>query len=244
MAVFATVAVAPVAPTVFDGEYFSGTASNGSNTSYLELLDIARRMISPADTHFQTPTGVLDDVQNGMTEGAQWAGNFWTQNSYGFGLASAPFLDASQSRHLETAYNWWFDHRGDGGQQYGGFADVPAGMLCDNGSPTGCNYMQCGPGRSALLTTRRYGLGGAANDTGSFPLGNNAKQQSKRQESIESNKILAPGGEHRLGDTAALGHDWIIEGTLAGSLMKAEMLLANRNVTGAQVTSNRTVAHC
>ena len=55
--------------TTFDGQYFSGTAQN---TSYIELLDIARRMISPADTHFQTPSGVLDSTQNAYTEGAQW----------------------------------------------------------------------------------------------------------------------------------------------------------------------------
>jgi hypothetical protein len=127
--------LAPVmtaANTSFEGEYFAGTAVNGANTTYLELLDIARRMISPADTHFQTPSGVLDSTQNGLTEGAQWAGNYWTQNSYGFGLAAVPFLDASQSRQLETAYNWWFDHRGDGGQMIAGLADVPAGLLCDN----------------------------------------------------------------------------------------------------------------
>lgn len=32
--------------------------------------------------------------------------------------------------------------------------DVPAGMLCDNGSPEGCNYMQCGPGRSSARVAR------------------------------------------------------------------------------------------
>ena len=31
---------------------------------------------------------------------------------------------------------------GDGGQTYGGLTDVPDGMLCDNGNPSGCNFMQ------------------------------------------------------------------------------------------------------
>ena len=80
-------------------------------------------------------------------QGAQWVGNFWTQNSYGFGYSSTPFLDDALLNWLGTSYLWWFDHIGDGGQTLAGLADVPAGMLCDNGNPTGCNYMQCGPGR-------------------------------------------------------------------------------------------------
>jgi hypothetical protein len=131
-------------------------------------------------------------------------------------------------------------------------------MLCDNGSPTGCNYMQCGPGRHAPLAPRNA---------------------SKREETLRAQKARAD-------DTAALGHDWIIEGTLAGAwlaldpatsgwpcravccllaaprcsplsavcwlppaahpeirrtethlagvLMQAELLLATRNVSGAQ----------
>ena len=88
---------------------------------------------------------------------------------------------------------------------------------------SGCNYMQCGPGRGARLTTRRYGPGGNTTDS-------ETPRISKHQESIERNKK-----EQNLGDTPALGHDWIIEGTLAGSIMKAEMLLASRNLTGARL---------
>lgn len=44
----------------FEGLYFSGT---GANTSYLELLDVAKRMISSSDTEYMTPTGVLDQVR-------------------------------------------------------------------------------------------------------------------------------------------------------------------------------------
>ena len=150
------------------------------------------------------------------------------------------------------------DHKGDGGQMIAGLADVPNGLLCDNGSPTGCNYMQCGPGRSALLTTRRYGIKNKTTAVGGDEEIKPWQSVSKHQESIDRNKEAEGSGP--LGDTAAVGHDWIIEGTLAGrpnpsldpnnnlnlerdwpapsvagSIMKAEMLLASRNRTGAQL---------
>jgi hypothetical protein len=209
--------VSPAAVSSFDGAFFAG---DGDDT-YLALVDAARRLLSAADpkAEFMTLTGVLDGTTNALTEGAQWAGNIWTQNTYGFGLTAAPFLDAAQRAWLQTSYNWWFDHRGDGGQKYGGLPDVPAGMLCDNGSPTGCNYMQCGPGRNAKLT--RWS---STNATSKYQATLDAYEQKRRVNSSSS----------RVGDTEALGHDWIIEGSLAGVIMQAEMLLATRNITGAR----------
>jgi hypothetical protein len=214
----------------FDGKYFSGSysASAAGNVSYLELLDTARRMLSPADARFQTITGVLDASQNALTEGSQWSGNLWTQNTYGLGLAGAPFLSPAQQRWLQTSYLWWFDHRGDGGQFYGGLPDVPDGMLCDNGSPTGCNYMQCGPGRNAVLVPR----------AGRDSLNASLRHAERKEDQSEANNASSKQrGGHRavLGDTAALGHDFIIEGTLAGSIMQAEMLLTTRNASGARL---------
>lgn len=197
----------------FAGQYFTGVSSNSNGTTHLELLDKARRMLSPADVEFQTVTGVYDSIHFGLTEGAQWYGNFWTQNSYGFGLSSVPFLPDPLLSWLQTSYLWWYDHIGDGAQTLAGLADVPAGMLCDNGSPTGCNYMQCGPGRSSRLTARR-------------PVGEFRAPESKRQQTFDRYK-------ESLKDTEALGHDFIIEGTLAGSIMQAELLLATRNISGA-----------
>ena len=43
---------------------------------------------------------------------------------------------------------------GDGSQTNGGLADVPDGMLCDNGNPTGCNFMQV-RGRYVVLARNR-----------------------------------------------------------------------------------------
>ena len=82
--------------------------------------------------------------------------------------------------------------------------DVPAGMLCDAGSPTGCQYKQCGPGsrKSSLLEPRQHA--------------------PKEPPSLGSS------------DTTGPGHDWIIEGTLAGVIMQAELLLATRNISGAR----------
>lgn len=198
--------------------YFAGNASSAAGETYLHLLDRARRMLSAADVELQAIAGVLDETENALVEGAQWSGMFWTQNSYGFGLASAPFLPDAQLYWLQNSYLWWFDHAGDGAQTYNGLADVPAGMLCDAGSPTGCYYMQCGPDRRSALAPRRP----------SSPSSVPAERTSKRLETMREQKA------QQLGDTEGLGHDWIIEGSLAGVVMQAELLLATRNVSGAR----------
>jgi hypothetical protein len=205
----------------FESQYISGTANSAEGKEYLHLVDFARRLLHPSDTHYQTPTGVLDYGENAFVEGALWAGNIWTQNTYGFGYAATPYLNLAQTTAIQTSYLWWFDHMGDGGQYYGGLADVPSGMLCDNGSPTGCNYMQCGPGRSALLTQRVPGL---------------AKTHASIERAQKMRSAANDIDSHDQGqDTAGLGHDWSIEGTLAGGIMQAELILATRNLTAAQI---------
>ena len=44
--------------TAFSGQYFTGNASSPAGESYLELLNIGRRMLSPSDVEFQTIAGV------------------------------------------------------------------------------------------------------------------------------------------------------------------------------------------
>ena len=55
----------------FEGEYFSGQSNNETGAKHLELLDQARRLLSPADTEFQTVAGVYDATYFGLAEGAQ-----------------------------------------------------------------------------------------------------------------------------------------------------------------------------
>jgi hypothetical protein len=140
-----------VAAATFDGEYFSGNASSAAGGTHLELLDQARRMLSAADVELQVVGGVYDEGHFALVEGAKWSGNIWTQNTYGFGYASTAFLPDPMLRWLQTSFLWWFDHIGDGAQSYGGLPDVPAGMLCDNGSPGGCNYVRAGGFQPATL---------------------------------------------------------------------------------------------
>jgi hypothetical protein len=153
--VFLVIIVARVDASKFSGQFFSGTYGSVQGKNYLGLLDQARRMLSPADVEVMTISGLLFPTENALIEGAAWGGNIWTQNTFGFGLSAPPFLPDSTLQALSTSYLWWFDHRGDGGQGIGSHNNVPAGMLCDNGSPTGCNYMQCGPGRESKLVNRR-----------------------------------------------------------------------------------------
>ena len=186
--------------------FFDGTTTSSNGSSYLTLLDSSYRMLAPSDAELMTVSGCVDGGESALTEGAQWAGNFWTQNSYGFAFSSTPFLHDAIVGYLQQSFLWWYDHVGDGGQFYGGLPDVPAGMLCDGGNPTSCTYMQCGPGRAAALVSRNA---------------------SKRAASVDQYKSS-------LGDTEGLGQDWIIEGTLAATIMQADLLLATRNISGAR----------
>ena len=142
MAGLALLLILPAAAALDSGDqrlYFAGENATTEGGGFLELLDIARRMLAPSDAEFMTPSGCLDSEENAIVEGAGWPGNFWTQNYYGFGFSATPYLTEPLLAQLQTSYLWWFDHMGDGGQFYGGLPDVQAGMLCDKGSPRGCN---------------------------------------------------------------------------------------------------------
>ena len=65
----------------FDGVFVTGASSTANGTAYLQLIDQARRLLAPADTEFQTISGVYDPVSTGLVEGAQWNGALWTQNT-------------------------------------------------------------------------------------------------------------------------------------------------------------------
>lgn len=225
------------ADSSFAGHFFKATTTNPNGTDFMNRLDQARRMFSAGDTELQTLTGTYDQHAFGITEGAQWAGNFWTQNGYGVGFASLPFLPQPQLQWMQTAFLWWFDHQGDGGQTIGGMPDTPDGMLCDNGNPTGCNYMQCGAGRRQLLAERNES-NLASGPPEIFPSKRRDSIDKWRREedftistSAEELPTLDALGRAAATDTPGLGHDWVIGGTLAGGVMQAEMLLATRNMT-------------
>jgi hypothetical protein len=244
----------PAVQQSFEGEYISGVATSSNGTAFLTRLDAARRMFSAGDPELMTFTGVYDSEHFGATEGSVWVGNFWTQNSYGVGFASLPFLPQPQLQWMQTSFLWWFDHMGDGGQTFGGMPDTPDGMLCDNGNPTGCNYMQCGAGRRRGLTARSNGTG--APRPLSFPSKRRdtvkrweARQDFARSDLEEEIPTLeqlprSQQRQQRLGvgagagagaaDTPGLGHDWVIGGTLAGGVMQAEMVLTTRNMSAAR----------
>eukprot|EP01051_Picozoa_sp_SAG22_P000778 SAG22_NODE_24_length_30194_cov_6.086327_11_plen_1024_part_00 len=150
----------------FIGSYYDGISDTPAGAEYIQLLDQARRMLAPADPQAEltTLTGVYGADDHGLTEGSQWAGNFWTQNSYGFTYSAAAILPQPITQWLQTSFNWFFDHAGDGGQLFDGLADVPAGMLCDDAGPGHCDYKQCGPNRKAKMA-KRLGAGAATADT-------------------------------------------------------------------------------
>eukprot|EP01046_Picozoa_sp_COSAG06_P045887 COSAG06_NODE_6412_length_2944_cov_2.957118_2_plen_139_part_00 len=95
--------------TPFSGHFVTGVASNANGTRFLELADAARRMFAAGDpeAELMTFSGVYDSAHFGATEGSIWSGNIWTQNSYGVGFASLPFLPQPQLQWLQTGFLWW-----------------------------------------------------------------------------------------------------------------------------------------
>eukprot|EP01050_Picozoa_sp_SAG11_P001222 SAG11_NODE_52_length_19809_cov_14.064231_7_plen_248_part_00 len=188
-----------------------------------------------------------DKVNFGATEGSVWVGNFWTQNSYGVGFASLPFLPQPQRQWMQTSFLWWFDHMGDGGQTFGGMPDTPDGMLCDNGNPGGCNYMQCGAGRRRLEAER-----------GAEPAAPEQSYPSKRRDThkkweatqdfaaaaAEEIPTLEAMAKLRADDTPGLGHDWVIGGTLAGGVMQAEVSCTVSTSTSPLPLTRHVVHRC
>lgn len=249
-AVVATAAITSAGSTTvpFSGNYVSGIATHANGTRFLYLVDAARRMFAAGDpeAELMTFSGVYDSSHFGATEGSIWSGNIWTQNSYGVGFASLPFLPQPQLNWLQTGFLWWFDHMGDGGQTFGGLPDTPDGMLCDNGNPSGCNYMQCGAGgrRRRLKAKSRDKVSNGAEPEPVFPSKRRDTYQkweatqdfaSKIEDAVPTLEgMLKAKANEGAGDTAAVGHDWVIGGTLAGGVMQAEMLLETRNLSAVR----------
>ena len=64
-------------PSNFSGRFISGSSTSPEGAKFLLLLDQARRMFAPSDPELMTLSGNYDPVAMGLTEGAQWKGNFW-----------------------------------------------------------------------------------------------------------------------------------------------------------------------
>jgi len=129
--------VLPTAADRFAGRYFSGAG----DVEYLQLLDIARRMLGP-DPEFQNVPMLYTPEWNGLVEGPTW-NMWWIQNSYGPTYCALPFYEEPLVTFLRNAQDLWFDQMGDGRtprpfQQHGGkrFDWVPPnGCLCDAARP-------------------------------------------------------------------------------------------------------------
>jgi hypothetical protein len=121
----------------FAGKWVSGEG----DTEYLALLDTARRAWE-ADPEFQSVPQLYSGSQDGLLEGPTWDA-WWTQNSYGTSMTSFPFLPEAAFAWTRHSQAWWFNNMADGTQLYSGNQGwAPDGCLCDNGSPTSCNYKQ------------------------------------------------------------------------------------------------------
>ena len=131
----------------FVGRYFRGTG----DTEYLELLDIARRMLD-ADPEFQNLAMLYTPRWNGFVEGPKWDA-WWIQNSYGATFCALPLLEEPYRTFLANANDLWFRFIGDGRPYkavFGGWEYTPPdGQLCDAATPEGAIHKQ-GDGRVAI----------------------------------------------------------------------------------------------
>ena len=111
IALAASTALASATATPFGGKFVSGVSTNANGSTFLSNLDHARRMFSAGDEELQTFSGVYDRVHFGATEGSVWSGNIWTQNTYGAGFSSLPFLPQPQLQWLQTVCHMaWIPH--------------------------------------------------------------------------------------------------------------------------------------
>lgn len=139
--------VAAAAGGTFAGRYFRGEG----DTEYLELLDIARRMLD-TDAEFQNLAMLYTPRWNGFVEGPRWDA-WWIQNSYGPTFAALPLLQEPYVTFLANANDLWFRFIGDGRpykSPIGGWEYTPPdGQLCDCATPEGAIHKQ-GDGRVAI----------------------------------------------------------------------------------------------
>jgi hypothetical protein len=117
--------------------YFTGAGDDAS----LAALNAARAQLSP-NPLLQDVSWLYTAAWNGLVEGPTWSA-WWTQNSYGFTLAAAPFLSEPLRTFVYNANQLWFTWIGNGVRV--GLDDpnpAPDGCLCDAAQPSGAYYKQ------------------------------------------------------------------------------------------------------
>ncbi len=128
----------------FEGKHFRGRG----DIDYLQLLDIARRMLEP-DPEFQNLPMLYIPDWNGFMEGPTWKA-WWIQNSFGTTYCALPFLQEPYLTFLQNSQDLWFDQMGDGKREGGpGKIVAPDGSLCDCAAPGWVIYKQ-GDGRTDI----------------------------------------------------------------------------------------------
>src|SRR5664280_539431 len=121
--------VTSAAQTGYDGRYFSGSG----DTSYIELLDKAYRMMRP-DAELENLSMLYKPEWNGFVEGPTWD-MWWIQNSFGPTYTMLPFMDKVYQTFVLNSQNLWFDKIGDGKRKDRNGYVAPIGSLCDCASP-------------------------------------------------------------------------------------------------------------
>ena len=127
----------------FSGDWFEGSSSSTNGTEFLQMLEVSRRMWA-VDAEIQTVGMLISGSNDGILEGPTW-GAWWTQNSFGTTMSSLPFVGSVVNHAIQESQNWWFNNQADGvtsAYASGTQGYAPDGALCDNGSPTNCNYKQ------------------------------------------------------------------------------------------------------
>jgi hypothetical protein len=132
-------------PGQFTGRHYRGSG----DAEYLELLDIAARMMGP-DAEYQNLSMLYNPRWNGMNEGPTW-NMWWIQNSYGTTWTALPLLAEPYVSFVQNAQDMWFSQMGDG-KRHGcpGIPKLdwvaPDGCLCDAAQP-GCIIYRQGDGK-------------------------------------------------------------------------------------------------
>jgi len=128
----------------YEGTFCSG---NG-DTDYLRLIDESFAFFNPTAT-VPNLSMVYQPDWNTFAEGAGW-GAWWIQNSYGFSLASTPFLQEPWFSLLQNSWDLFWDNQGDGKRMSMWGGSPTANRHSPLIAPDGCLGDAAAPGQIAF----------------------------------------------------------------------------------------------
>ena len=134
--------------TLKEKDYAGVFCSGNGDTDFLRLIDESFAFFNPTAT-VPNLSMVYQPDWNTFAEGAGW-GAWWIQNSYGFSLASTPFLQEPWFSLLQNSWDLHWDNQGDGKRMSMWGGSPTASRQSPLIAPDGCLGDAAAPGQIAF----------------------------------------------------------------------------------------------